>query len=407
LVYILICNATQQSFAQKVYQWRGENRQGNYNETKLLQKWPEKGPELLWFIEEVGAGYAAPVVTDNKILINGEADSTSYLFAFDLKGKLIWKAPNGKEFYGEGYANNFPGSRSTPTVVSDLVYTISGTGRLACYELATGKEKWAVDMVKEFGGIENYFGYSESPLIDGDNVYCMPGGPINNVISLNRFTGKTIWTSKVMGDTTSFCSPMIFKLTSRNVLVSLSRHYIFGIDTKNGQLLWSQKLENFKYEGEHCNTPLFADGFLYYTTADDDGNGTVKLEVLPDGKSIKEIWRNKSGENGFGGFVKPDNYLFLTTKQKKLLCLDTKTGNIIDSLSSTKGSLIYANKLLYCYNENGDLKLIKFDNNKFTEISKFKIEKGTKEHFSHPVIANGIIYIRHGKALMAYNIKEP
>ena len=154
---ILVCTflliVSHQSFAQKEYQWRGDNRDGIYNENKLMKVWPEKGPALLWFNEEIGQGYAAPVVTNDKLLVNGEADSTSFLFAFDLKGKLLWKTPNGKEYYGKGFSASFPGSRSTPTVVGDMVYTSSGTGRLAGMELATGKESWAIDMVPDMGGV--------------------------------------------------------------------------------------------------------------------------------------------------------------------------------------------------------------------------------------------------------------
>src|SRR5665648_683021 len=169
LVCIILLITAHQTIGQKVYQWRGDNRDGVYNENNLIKSWPEKGPELLWFNEDIGRGYAAPVVTNDKLLINGEADSTSYLFAFDLKGKLLWKTPNGKEYYGQGFSASYPGSRSTPTVVGDLVYATSGHGRLACFEVATGKEKWAVNMVRDLDGIENEFGYSESPLIDGDD----------------------------------------------------------------------------------------------------------------------------------------------------------------------------------------------------------------------------------------------
>jgi outer membrane protein assembly factor BamB len=394
-----------QGIAQDIFQWRGVNRDGIYNESNLLKAWPEKGPELMWVNEEIGSGYAAPVVTKDKLLINGEADSTSYLFAFDLKGKLIWKTPNGREYYGKGFAASFPGSRATPTVVGDMVYTSSGRGRLAGYELATGKEKWAVDMVPEMGGLENMFGYAESPLVDGDKIYYMPGGPTNNVVALDRFSGKTVWSSKAFGDTTSFCSPLMITLASRKIFVTLSHHYIFGLDAKNGEILWSQKLENFKLEGEHCNTPIYADGFIYYVVGDGNGNGTVKLELSSDGKSIKEVWRNINVTNSMGGFIKLGDQLFTSIKKKRLVCVDTNTGRVIDSLGVNKGSLVYADKLFYCYNETGDVKLLRFENNKFAEISKFKVEKGTKEHFSHPVIANGTMYIRHGKALMAYDIR--
>jgi len=394
----------QQNYAQKIYQWRGENRDGIYNETSLLEVWPEKGPELLWFTEEIGQGYAAPVITTDKVLINGEANGLSYLFAFDLKGKLLWKTPNGKEFSGSDYSANFPGARSVPTVVGDLVYTISGKGRMACMELQTGKEKWAIYLVEDLLGIENEFGYAESPLVDGDIIYCMPGGKNNNVVALNRFTRKIIWTSKALSQETSFCSPMLIKLPSLKIFVSLSRHSIFALNALNGELLWSQKLENFKYEGEHCNTPVFSDGFLYYTAADENGNGTVKLEISPDGKSMKEIWRNKDNGNAYGGFVKLNDELFLCTNDKKMVCIDAKNGNMTNTLKSVKGGLIFAQNRFYCYNESGEMKLISYQNNLLTEISKFKITKGSKEHFSHPVIANGILYLRHGKALMAYDI---
>ena len=307
LVCVLLLITAHQSIGQKVYQWRGDNRDGVYNENKLMKSWPEKGPELLWFNEEIGQGYAAPVVTNDQLLINGEADSTSYLFAFDLKGKLLWKTANGKEYYGKGFSASFPGSRSTPTVVGDLVYTSSGRGRLAGYELATGKEKWAVDMVPELGGIENQFGFAESPLIDGDKVYFMAGGAENNMVALNRFTGKTIWASKALGDTAAFCSPLLITLPARKVLVTLSTRFVFGVDAQTGELLWSSKtLNDFKFERLHANTPIYADGFIYFTAGEEAANGAVKLELSADGKSIKEVWRNINVTNAQGGFIKLD-----------------------------------------------------------------------------------------------------
>jgi outer membrane protein assembly factor BamB len=407
LVFFVLLIGMNQSFAQKVYQWRGDQRDGIYNENKLLKVWLENGPTLLWSNEEIGQGYAAPVVTNDKLLVNGEADSTSFLFAYDLKGKLLWKTPNGREYYGKGFSASFPGSRSTPTVVGDMVYTSSGIGRLAAIELATGKEKWAVDMVPELGGIVNQFGFAESPLIDGDKVYFMPGGSTNNVVALDRFTGKMIWTSKALGDTAAFCSPLLITLPSRKVLVTISNHFIFGVDAQNGELLWSSKtIDNFKFERLHANTPIYSDGFIYITAGEEAANGAIKLALSADGKSIKEVWRNINVTNAQGGFIKLGNQLFTTTKKKRLVCVDTSNGTVLDSISGNKGSLIYADKLFYCYNETGDVKLIKFENNKFSEISKLKIDKGTKEHFSHPVIANGTMYIRHGRALMAFDIKE-
>ncbi len=402
-IFFLFSVTTSYIQAQSISQWRGVNRDGIYNETQLMKTWPEAGPQMLWFNEDIGNGYGSPVIAADMLFINGETDSTSYLFAYNLQGKLLWKSPNGKEFSGSGFSASFPGARSTPTVVDDLVYVSSGNGRIACFEKQTGKEKWAVEMVKDLGGLMGYFGYSESLVIDENNVYCLAGGSTTNFAALNKITGKTVWTSKALGDTASYCSPLIIKLPSRNILVTLSTHYIVGLDTKTGELLWSQEQENVK-QRQQCNTPIFADGYIYYVAG--DGNGAVKLELSSDGKSIKDVWRNNNVKNNFNGFVKINDYLFSTDRTQKLKCLDIKTGLVSDSLKVTKGALITAGGMLYCYSDNGDVSLIKLTGTKMEIVSKFKINKGTKEHFAHPAISNGVLYIRHGKALMAYDIKE-
>lgn len=392
--------------SQELAQWRGFNRDGTYNEKCLMTSWPENGPELLWFTEEIGSGFGSPVIIKEKILVNGENDSISHLFVFDLQGKLLWKAPNGREFFGEGYSGSFPGARSTPTVYNDKVYVCSGNGRIACFDVATGKEKWSVEMVKDLGGLKNQFGYSESLIVDEKYVYCFPGGEEDNFVALDRFTGKTVWASKALGDKATFCSPIFVNVLNRKILVTLSREYLLGIDCGNGELLWSQKQDSVVIEGEHCNTPIYSDGFIYYVSGDKNGNGAVKLALSADGKTITEVWRNRRVDNAFGGFVKVNNYLFCTVKANKLKCLNSDIGNEVDSLTNVRGSLIFADDMLYCYTNNGEVKLIRPTGSKMELISKFKCGKGSKEHFSHPVIANGILYIRHGKALMAYDIRE-
>lgn len=402
LVMILL---SQPVFAQNIAQWRGPNRDGIYPEKNLLQVWPVAGPKLLWMTETIGNGFSSPVIAGNRLFINGETDSISQVFAFDLSGKLIWKTANGREFFGEGYSANFPGARSAPTFYDNLLYVCSGLGRIACLEAESGKVKWTVDMAKDLGGKINMFGTSESLMVDEKNVYCMPGGAENNVVALDRLTGKVVWTSKAKGDVVSFCSPIIIKLKERNVLVTLSREYLMGLDAKNGELLWSLKEDSVKLEGDYCNTPLYSDGFIYEISGIEKGTGAFKLELSPNGKSIKTIWKNDKVKNPMGGFVKFGDRIYATSDDKKLKVLDANTGAITETLSGMKGSLIAADNLLFCYTDNGYVNLIKGIGSKLEVVSKFKIEKGTKEHFAHPVIANGVLYVRHGNALMAYSIK--
>lgn len=406
-IILLICLLVTgfQAQSQTVSQWRGINRDGNYSEQNLLKAWPNAGPNLLWLNETIGDGYGSPAIAGDKLFINGEINKVSYLFAFGLDGKLIWKSPNGSEFSGSDYAANFPGVRSTPTVENNLVFAESGMGRIACFDVASGTEKWAVDMVGDLNGKSGYFGYSESPLVDEKFLYCFPGGADTNVVALDKFTGKVIWTSKALGNGVSYCSPMMINLPERNVLVTLSHDYLMGLDAKNGNLLWSLKEDSVKMEGTYCNTPIFKDGFIYEVSGVDNGIGAFKLQLSADGKSITEVWRNADVKNAFGGFVVLNNHLYCATKDNKLKALDLKTGLVVDSLSGMKGSIVSADNQLYCYTDNGRMNLVNISGEKMEVVGKFKIENGTKEHFAHPVIANGVLYVRHGNALMAYQIE--
>lgn len=390
--------------AQQIAQWRGANRDGQYGGTNLLKAWPETGPELLWFTEEIGNGYGAPTIVNDRIYINGETDSISYLFAFDLRGKLLWKSPNGKEFTGSGFSNRFPGSRSAPTIVENLAYACSGNGRIACYEVSNGAEKWSIDMIKDLGGCPIEFGYSESLLVDATNVYCFPGGPTINAAAFNRFTGKPVWTSKALGDTTTYCSPMFIDLPERKLVVNYSRYDLFALDASNGELLWSYPIKNAKDDAQRSNTPIYKDGHLYIVSGEENGKGAVKLALSPDGKSVTEVWYNYQIRSAMGGFVITNNTLFATVDKNVLRALDLTTGTVVDSVKVRNGTLIFADNNFYSYGNTGEVNLISYDQKKLVLAGKLKIEKGSKDHFAHPVLAEGVLYVRRGKGLMAYKV---
>ena len=385
-------------YVQTIEQWRGIARDGFYHETNLLKSWPENGPALLWKIDSLGNGFSSPVITANRIYIPGEIDSIGYLFAYDKEGVLQWKTNTGKE-----WTENFPGPRSTPTVVDNLVYYCSSMGEISCLDATNGQKKWSVNMLKDLHGTNVRFGYTESLLIEDDRVFCFPGGKDTNVVALNRFTGKLAWKSKAMADSAAYCSSMMIRLPEKKILVTLMIHHLIGVDAGSGELLWSYKLER---PGDiHCNTPIYENGFIY--SDDRGGNGIVKLELSPDGKTIREIWRNFKGGNVQGGSIKLGNYLYGSRyRPARFESVDAGTGVVADSVKFSSGSTIFADGMLYCYGDQGVLGLIRPNEGKPEVVNSFKITEGTKEHFAHPVIREGILYIRHGDVLLAYDIRK-
>jgi len=386
------------AFGQEVLQWRGNDRTGNYPDSNLLKEWPEAGPTLLWEFDDLGNGYSSAAITSKNIYINGEKDTINYLFALDLNGKLLWKSKVGKE-----WIINYPGTRTTPTVVGDLIYTTTGWGIVACFDTKTRTKKWSKEFIKDFHGKFTRYGFSESVLVDEDKVFCSPGNADTNVVALDRFTGEIKWICKGLGQKTAYCSPLLIKTTNRKILVTFSESALLGIDTKDGKLLWSHS----QIDGNdiQVNTPLYENGYIYYVTG--NGNGSVKLKLSEDGSKITEIWKNKSAKNSFGGFVKLNDFIYASgNRKRRWFSIDATTGQVKDSLKFDRGSTIAADGMLYMYNERGYLGLCKPNGAKMELISSFRIMQGTKSHFSHPVINNGILYLRRGNSLLAFDIKK-
>ncbi|MCX6304898.1 MAG: PQQ-binding-like beta-propeller repeat protein [Bacteroidetes bacterium] len=392
-------------FVQTTAQWRGPERNGIFPESNLLKAWPAEGPAMLWKTEIIGNGYGAPTVTAGRIFITGEVDSTGYLFAFTLEGKLLWKSEYGKE-----WVVNYQGSRCAPTVAGDLVYVCSGLGDLACFDAGNGRKKWSVDMIHDLHGRFTLFGHAESSLIDGDKVFLVPGGKDTNVVAMNRFTGKIIWISKGQGEIPGYNSPYLIKLPARHVLVTFTAYSMLGLDAQTGQLLWVHPQDNIPVperkpgNGDtHSNTVIYDSGFIYYFAG--DGNCAVKLELSADGKNIRQVWRNKTIDNYMGGFVKQGKYLYSCVSEKRQLkCLDAATGLVVDSLKCGAGSIILADSMLYYYNQKGEVRLVNPGQGKMVQSGFFKLTAGTKEHFSHPVVDKGVLYIRHGGVMVAYDV---
>lgn len=401
LALIISCSSE-----SEVYQWRGAMRDGIYQETDLLDKWPEEGPELLWLANGLGRGYAAPVITEDQVFVNGEEEGNSFLHAFDLDGRLLWKSPNGKEFLGEGFSSTYPGARSTPTVRGKYVYSTSGMGNIACFDKITGKEIWSRNIKDNLGGEIAYFGYSESVAVDEDNVYCFPGGPETNMAALNRLNGKEVWTSEVRKDTFAYGSPVLVDLPERKILIHTSRYFIFTVDRENGELLSSYKLEGYEYDGEHCNTPVYSKGHIYFVANDIEGQGAMKLKLSDDGEKITEVWRHPGILNNFGGLLALDDHLYTTVKGNWLLTLGPEKGSITDSVKVATGSLAFADNKIFCYGNNGELNMVNYETGEALVTGNFKISEGSGFHFSYPVISDGVMYIRRGETLMAYKIKK-
>jgi len=388
-------------------QFRGSNRDGKSAETGLLKKWPEGGPQQLWSVEDLGIGFSSIAVSGGRVYTTGMIGGEGFLFAYDLAGNLKWKKTYGPEWTG-----SYKGTRTTPTVDGNRVYVFSGRGVLLCFEAGTGDKIWEVNTLEKFEGKNIRWGMSGSPLIDGNKVYCTPGGKKGVIVALDKMTGRTIWATPGLDELSAYSSPIIVERGGNRLLINMIQKSVICVNADSGKLLWQEPYITPSDTGGV--TPIYKDGCVYVTSAVEREftRGGVMFELSAEGTSVSEKWNDQSLDTGHGGVVLVDGYLYGSTfdgiPKGDWVCLDWKSGKVMykATWNGNKGSIIYADGMLYCYDENtGDVALVKASPKGFEIVSSFSVTQGSGQHWAHPAISDGRLYIRHGDALMAYDIK--
>ena len=386
-------------FAQIESQWRGANRDGIYAETGLLKSWSADGPKKRWVCEGLHEGYSSAAVANGKIYVTGIVDSTGYLSVLDLNGKLLKKVEYGKE-----WSKSFPGTRGSVTVNDGRLYIVAGTGRIVCFDEASLNVLWKKNFTADYNVKMVMWGIAESSLIEGNTLIVVPGGENASVIALNKKTGELLWESNVDIGNTAYNSPMLIKGHGDPIVVVMGGKYTVGIDLATGKQRFT-----FPYENDrkiHPNTPLYADGMLLINNG--YNYGSVMLRIAPDGNSVEKVWAKTEYDNQMGGFVKIGQYVYCSGHQNKFwYCFDWKTGEEkYRDKTFAPGTIISADGMLYIYTDKGELALVKPNPAKFDIVGKTKVTEGTNQHWAHLVIADKVLYVRHGDALIAYSLSE-
>lgn len=381
-------------------QWRGLNRDGKSLETGLRKEWPAGGLRPLWVAEGLGKGYSTVAVAGGFVYATGMVgeDHEGVLSAFDLAGNLKWRTPYGPEWH-----KRYPGTRSTPTVDDNRVYVLTGMGRLVCLDAKTGTMQWSEDVAGTFGGEAPVCGFAESVLTYENKVICTPGGEDAGLVALEKTTGRTIWTSKGFSEQSAYCSPILVERGGKRLVVTITARHVVGLDPESGDLVWRQPQDPEAKDPNHSVTPVYQEGCIYITSG--HGKGGQMLELSPDGQRVSQKWVDRTLNCLHGGVVLIDGYIYGTNLKGKWTCLDLDSGEVIYEAEGVgMGSVAYADGMLYCYGQKGTLGLARASPKGYRLISSVKVTYGKGQHWAHPVISGGRLYIRHGDVLAAYDI---
>jgi outer membrane protein assembly factor BamB len=378
--------------------WMGPLANGHYPGEGLLKEWPEEGPEIRWIFDSLGIGFASAAIQDDYLYTTGMEDTIGYLYKLNLSGDLIYRIPYGSEWTG-----SYPGSRGTPTLAGKKGYLVSGMGKLVCFNTADGKINWTRDYFSEFGGDNIIWGIAENPVVEGNVIYATPGGSVDNVVALDRHSGDIIWSCSGESELSAYCTPLIFEHNGRSLLTTYSASHLLGIDRESGELLWSVDVPR-EWSVHHC-TPIYKDGEIFYATGNEVGGG--KLKLSDDGNNATVLWENGVCDYRVSA-IHVDGFIYGSFSDYDSLtwrCIKWDTGEETYATRRLKpGRSLFADGMLYIYTYQGELALVRPDPSEFNVVSETRVKAGSGLHLAQPVMHGGILYVRHGSALIAYNI---
>jgi len=392
-------------------QWRGPNHDGKSAETGLLKTWPPEGPRLLLTIEGIGQGWSSPAVVGDRIYITGYVrlrvergvKHDLHVFCFKKDGTKCWEVSVGPE-----WEKSNPGAKSMPAVDGDLLYVLTGRGRVTALEKDSGREVWAVELTENFKAPIPQHGFTSAVLIDQDKAVCVAGATDACIVALNKKTGETVWTSKGLSDPAHYSSPIVFDFEGVRQYVVLTAKGLVSVDAGSGNLLW-------RYDRPACKTnanvptPVYADGYVFCASGYGNGGGAVKLE-MKDGKlTATPAWETKNMDCHHGGFVVVDGCIY-GNHARGWACLDLKTGQkkfIVQPQKGTgvgKGSIAFADGMLYTLGEDGTMGLVEAKPDEYKLVSTFRIPNAGADTWAHPVISGGRLFLRRADKLFVCSI---
>lgn len=385
--------------------WRGPTRDDVSRETGLLKEWPEQGPRKLWTSKQAGVGYSSIAVVGETLFTLGADDSNDQLLAISTAdGSRRWSVPIGKRWknkWGDG-------PRSTPSVAGDRVVALGGRGDLICASAATGDILWSSNL-REIGGRIPNWGYSESPLIDAGRVVVTPGHDDGTMAAFDLTSGELMWQSSEIRQPAHYSSIIVAEHNGQRQYIQLGPEALFAVNADDGSLLWQTE-----WPGEVAvvPTPLFHAGSVYVSAG--YGVGSMLVDVAADNE-VRVRYRNKIMKNQHGGVIRIGDHVYGYSDGRGWVCQTLATGEMVwnEKRRLGKGAIACADEMLYCLEQkSGTCVLIRATPEGWEEHGRVTIEPQTDQRssrggiWSHPVIANGCLYLRDQEIICCYDISS-
>jgi outer membrane protein assembly factor BamB len=344
-------------------------------------------------------------------------------------GKKLWKHE-----YSSTYEISYPaGPRATPLMAGGKVYTLGAMGDLLCLDAGKGKVLWSKNLPSAYDARVPFWGYSASPLLDGDKLICLVGGQGSTVVAFHKDTGKELWkalSAKQIG----YCPPVLVNAGGKRQLIIWHPEAVVSLDPQTGKPYWSIKWDI--RAGMTIPTPRQDGDLLYFSCF---YNGSLMLKLARDKPAARVFWKGKQFKPRPGSeepqntdtlhcvmdtpFI-VDGYIYGVCSYGHLRCLKKSTGERVwETLAAVGGEPVrWANAFLvrqddrfFLFNEHGDLIIARLTPKGYHEVSRAHILDATNPMarwgnsqrlvvWSHPAFADKAMFARNDKELVRVDL---
>ena len=398
-------------------QWRGANRDGQWQEAGLIEKFRSSELAPKWRVE-IGSGYCGPTVAQGRVYVMDrvtEPVSQERVHCFDEHtGKKLWAHEYACDYGRVAYP---AGPRASVTIENGRAYALGSTGRLHAFDAATGKIAWQIDLDEQYQIAMPIWGIAASPLVFENLVILHIGGDKACVVALNKETGDEAW--RALSDRAQYSAPILVQQAGQPVVVCWTGDSVAGLTARTGKVLW-------RHEWKPRNmpigvaTPVVERDRVFFTSFYD---GSLLLNLRQDKPEVEKLWhrigRDEKNTDALHSIISTpvfdDGYIYGVDSYGELRCLDAATGERVwedrTAVPTARWSTIHFVKngdRYWLFNERGELVIAKLSPQGYHEISRAKLLEPTLDQlrqrggvcWSHPAFANKHVFARNDKELV-------
>jgi outer membrane protein assembly factor BamB len=400
-------------------------------EKGIVSPWPKDGPKIVWH-KEIGTGYGMPTISKGKLYHFDRNGKNARLTCMNARtGETLWTYEYLSIYKDQFGYNNGP--RCSPTIDGDLVYLYGVEGQIHCVRADTGKPVWNVNVNKEFNVIQNFFGVGSTPVIEGNLLIAQVGGSPEGstqrnlfdqslkgngcgVVAFDKLTGKVAY--KISDELASYSGPTLATINNRRYCFVFARGGLLAFDPANGKIDFHLPWRSPDVESVNAANPVVIGDKVFITET--YGPGAALLKIKARG-GYEVLWKDankfkKSMQCHWMTPVHHDGYVYGSsgrhTQNAELRCIELDTGKVMWSEKSlTRTSLLMIDGHFICLAEDGNMRLLKMNTQKYEEISTVELKNPTTRQalleypcWAAPIVSHGLLYVRGEERLVCLEL---